>query len=108
MSKIFYIPSIGDQIVLDRDWQVTITNENRNRKFIKKVFDSAVKSRLYLETIPANTILQIERIYIRKGKKDFDSVTFKIVSCPDQTYDKHRFWVSLKTCNDSLFFHKNS
>jgi hypothetical protein len=48
-------------------------------------------------TIPAGTILSIDRIYIRTTKKDYDSITFRI----HKTKDKPacRFWAPLAEAN---------
>jgi hypothetical protein len=33
-------------------------------------------------TLPANSILRIDRIYIRRGKDEYDSITFTVDDCP--------------------------
>lgn len=35
-------------------------------------------------TLPAGTVLQVDRIYLRKGSEDFDSLTFLLVDSPDE------------------------
>lgn len=60
--------------------------------------------------IPAGTVLQLDRIYVRKGKEEFSSLSFLIVSSPDArlgpvpgtkgfTKGKKRFWAKLDDCN---------
>ncbi|MNV33655.1 hypothetical protein D3C71_1250320 [compost metagenome] len=61
-------------------------------------------------TIVAGTELQLDRIYVRKGKEDFSSLSFMVVSSPDKrlspnpatkgfTKGKKRFWAKLDDCN---------
>lgn len=47
-------------------------------------------------TLVKGTILKIDRIYIRKGNKDFSSITFWIKS---GEYKGQRFWAKLSDCN---------
>lgn len=63
-------------------------------------------------TIPAGTVLIVDRIYIRKGLEEFNSVTFRIDDCPDdrlrpkkrkgQFKGQARFWAKLKDVNGIL------
>ncbi len=79
-----YIPSIGDEICLTKDWTFRLWNECRNESLMEFIGDTRRATYGYLEeeynsiacTIPAGQILKIDRIYIRKNKEDFDSVTF--------------------------------
>lgn len=60
-------------------------------------------------TLPAGTVLSVDRIYIRKGVGDFDSITFLITDCPDKRFAPKkargflpggcRFWVKLDEAN---------
>lgn len=52
-------------------------------------------------TLPRGTELAIDRIYIRKGNPDYDSITFIVKSTPDKRFKsrKPRFWVKLKDAN---------
>lgn len=61
-------------------------------------------------TLPKDTILNVDRIYIRKGASDFSSISFFIESCPDLTLNpltnskgvkkgKKRFWAKLEDVN---------
>lgn len=59
-------------------------------------------------TLPAGTVLVVDRIYVRKGSKDFDfdSVTFRIKECPAgdlmsrrPKYRAIRFWAKLEDVN---------
>jgi hypothetical protein len=75
-----YIPSIGDIIRLTQDWEFNLYAEDRNSTLMEIVGDkrdpwddrdTAIKV-----VIPAQAELKIDRIYIRKGQDEFDSVTF--------------------------------
>lgn len=78
-----YIPSVGDEIRLLADWSPAIHDEPRNASILEFFqvpgFDPSKWNNNLPPTkvvIPAGEILKIDRIYIRKGKDDFDSVTF--------------------------------
>lgn len=47
-------------------------------------------------TLGVDTILKVDRVYIRKGAKDFSSLTFFIKSGP---YKGARFWAKLNEVN---------
>ncbi len=59
-------------------------------------FDSATNLQLHYRndnldqsfevTIPKGTVLQITKMYIRNGGWDEDSITFKILECPDARF----------------------
>lgn len=62
-------------------------------------------------TLPAETVLILDRLYIRKGAGEFDSLTFMVENAPDGFFKhppkkkneafgrKPRFWASLTDCN---------
>lgn len=56
-------------------------------------------------TLPVGARLKVDRIYIRKGSPEFDSVTFSIVknTIPNFTSGKARFWTSLDDTNNIKF-----
>jgi len=67
-------------------------------------------------TIPVGTILKVDRIYIRKGAKDYSSITFfanmpAVESLRTKNYKKTkkekkkavRFWAKLSVCNEIEF-----
>lgn len=59
--------------------------------------------------LPVGTVLSVDRIYIRKGVGEFDSITFLISDCPDKRFAPKkargflpggcRFWVKLDQAN---------
>lgn len=81
-----YIPRLGDEIKLTSDWTFDLYCEDRNDTMITKfnvdlgqvpgkswyhLHDKSVKC-----TVPAGSILKIDRIFIRKGAQEYDSITF--------------------------------
>ena len=61
-------------------------------------------------TLPINTILKVDRIYIRQGAGDFDSITFVVEDCPITELKSKktgglykgkqlRFWAKLEDVN---------
>lgn len=66
-------------------------------------------------TLPAETVLRVDRIYIRKGAEDYSSVSFNVISCPLEhltpakeggsfpKYQKRRFWAKLDDVNKIEF-----
>jgi hypothetical protein len=88
-----YIPSIGDQIQLTQDWNFSLQNESRNSTLWEIATGEEMKDEWHWVDIndsskgrvgkivipviiPVGEILKIDRIYIRKGMDDFDSITF--------------------------------
>lgn len=101
--KQLFIPTIGSELILAADWSFKVFNETRNETLIRwmgKVVPSATrysafplgeepradprdyewyeksKARFITCTLPKGSVLRVDRIYIRRGLKDFDSVTF--------------------------------
>lgn len=65
-------------------------------------------------TLPAGTLLSIDRIYIRKGSSDYSSVTFWVKGFGEvemksrygdskKKWKSQRFWVKLSDCNKIEF-----
>lgn len=78
-----HIPSIGDEIVLAADWHFILHDESRNATLFTFLNIPGYNPNTWYNNmaptpviIPAGEKLKIDRIYIRKGKDDFDSVTF--------------------------------
>jgi hypothetical protein len=78
-----YIPRLGDIIRLTQDWAFDLYNEDRNSSMMKQVADTRDIGRSWNNTltsiraiVPAGEQLKIDRIFIRKGAAEFDSVTF--------------------------------
>lgn len=83
-----YIPRLGDSIKLAADWTFQLYDEERNSTLMEVIGDTRDTGWFFNKqltsipcTIPAGTVLKIDRIFIRKGSPDFDSITF---SWPDR------------------------
>ena len=113
MKKIkIFIPTIGAKLKLAKGWTFDLHDERRNDRFLKAIGHEKlglgyryspggpkVASEI---TLPKGTVLTVDRIYIRKGSSDFDSITFNILkgSCPKKPeLEKTRFWVKLSDVN---------
>lgn len=122
----FFIPTIGTTIKIIKDTPVTIWVEHRNLKFLEKIVPGYPIGRLcwckltenvptamkwvqrkkwydyYTEyTIPKDTILIVDRVYIRKGKdmKEFDSITFRVEKQKGSKLTG-RFWLKRSDVNN--------
>jgi hypothetical protein len=84
-----YIPEIGDTFKLSNDWTFNCIQEYRNQEFLKN--NNLVAGNV---TLSKDCILKVARIYIRKGNKDFSSVTFFVKG----TYNG-RFFARLEDVN---------
>lgn len=79
---------------------------NGTYEYSQKIFNIIVDIKLPAISLPKGTELKIDRIYIRKGKDDYSSVTFYIEDCPDKTFvpkKKIRFWAKLSDVNTIMF-----
>ena len=117
--KTFYIPTLGTEVVLAQDWTFTVINDHRNLTLIE-TFNLAgpkepddwsyyplgggwnSRSRHHATitaqaTLVKGTRLVIDRIYIRKGNKDFDSLTFRVLKT--KTQKGFRFFAKLDDVN---------
>lgn len=115
-----YVPACGDRLTLAKDWKFTLYLEHRNVKFAQaqgllqdkspRFYDcwSHVGGYKTLEcTLPAGTVLECDRVYIRTFNKaaksdesDFDSITWKVVGTKKT---EGRFWAKLRECNQIEF-----
>jgi len=87
--------------------------ERRNFDLWKELVDPDVESRWKLYSyrreevenavgiiLPIQTILKVDRIYIRKGLPDFNSITFWLEESPLlKIKKKKRFWTKLADAN---------
>lgn len=116
----FNIPEIGDQVTLKTDWTFDLYDEHRNKSLIKRK-NICFPKVLYPHkgmvnfTIPHGTILQVDRIFIRKDMSDYSSLTFYVIDSPDidlrpignipnvitsfSVGKIVRFWAKLSDCN---------
>lgn len=127
MNMKMYIPEIGDSIKLTSDWTFDLYNEYRNDSVgplfglpenyshieDTKRYDVYKKTGVFPEeetivtsvTLPAGTILKVDRIYIRKNNEEFSSLSFFITetSLPGFTKKRYRFWAKLADVNNMEF-----
>jgi hypothetical protein len=107
-----HIPEIGTQYRLTADWTFNLYFEYRNRGFGEALgitppirtprypgdtgprYAWTQESKFTSVTLPAGTVLQVDRIYIRKGNEEFSSLTFRVVGKRNQ-----RFWAKLSDVN---------
>ena len=76
----FNIPELGTKITLAEDWSFPLHHEYRNSTLLEIIGQPYSWSRQdnvsTLVTLPKGTLLTVDRIYIRKGAKEFSSLTF--------------------------------
>ena len=110
--KIF-IPTVGTKLVVVEPWTFTLHDEYRNFDFWTDMTGKEPPRHKYSDgwsskyaggaapipiTIPIATILQVDRIYIRKGNSTYDSISFKVLA--GSPIRKGRFWVKLHEVNE--------
>jgi len=105
-----FIPAIGTRLRLNKPWQFPLHDEHRNRAFwaemapnasapSKHAWDPPTGGILNL-TLPAGTLLSVDRLYIRKGQSGFDSITFRVLK--GSAIPTGRFWAKLDDVNKGL------
>lgn len=108
-----FIPSIGDKLKLTSDWEFPCFTEYRNTCLVE-ILRPDVKLpqqrwnydglQTVAITFPKGTILRVDRIYIRKGKQEWDSVTFVVAFHPEAEAKGIkkvlRFWAKLVDVNE--------
>ncbi len=106
----FFIPEIGTKLKLTRDWTFPLHYETRNVTTFQALQIPFIGEKKWwgwnllgnteefaLATIPAGLILNVDRIYIRKGNSGFSSVTFW-TTIPERK-NRFRFWAKLADVN---------
>lgn len=112
MPKL-YIPALGDHIQLTTDWTFLLFPEYRNETLyahlgLEYPRTQRIDAKPTRVTLPAGTELGIDRIYIRRGNKEFDSITFNLLGVPTQKLrygakTRVRFWAKLAAVNTIEF-----
>ena len=108
-----YVPSIGDSIILTKDWSFSLEDEYRNDT-LYDFLTGKPRARDWTRwqsrpggaingNLPAGTVLTVDRIYIKKGRADYNSITFMVKKTPFYKKGKLRFWVKLKDANEIEF-----
>ena len=114
-----FIPACGDRITLTQPWNFLLYLEHRNTKFAEAFldwkpgphdswgsYDKDQKLKNTPASLPAGSILECDRVYIRTFNKsrihdgdDYDSITWKLIK-KDKAAKNGRFWVKLHECNN--------
>lgn len=124
---MLFVPELGTLLTLWGPWEFTLYPEHRNRKLGEKLgfyknnhwvikgiegrnsysahdWDRENERWVFHDewniTLPADTILRVDRIYIRKGNKEYSSMSFWI---KNGEYKGARFWAKLEECNQIIF-----
>ena len=109
----FFVPEIGTKLLLVEDWSFTLYRERRNSGFFDQLgydFTSrdwySRKPGAYEMTLLKDSILVVDRIYIRKGIKEYSSLTFNLrkggrAFHNGETHEMKgvRFWAKLADVN---------
>jgi hypothetical protein len=103
------IPSIGDEFVLKYEWKFDLYHEWHNHEFFDYLgigeqygpqYTDGVITNSVPVTLPAGMGLKVYRIYIRRGKKNFDSITFIVThDAEGKKVKRQRFWAKLSDIN---------
>jgi len=124
-----YIPQLAERITLLAPWEFTVYGEERNLGLLKnlvaqgvlseadavKGFSSSYASSKSPKTLddvyygnnnpvakvvlPPGAVLSVNRIFIRQGSAEYNSVTFNLLSTPRHTWKRARFWAKLHDVN---------
>ncbi|WP_434715626.1 hypothetical protein [Paraburkholderia sp. A3RO-2L] len=114
MSLQLFVPPLGTKLRLVEPWDFSLFNERRNATLMALLGDTRKLEYHDVEgipaTLPAGTVLIIDRYYIRHGLDEFDSVSFRMqgVSAEAKTYSfsakatrrQVRFWAKLPDVNN--------
>lgn len=123
-----FIPRIGNKITLSKPWKFKLHDEYRNEKFWQALLGNPQRTIYYYGyhpayhesavqtpttnhrgtkkadpvdvTLPKGTVLQVDRIYIKKGQPSYDSLSFVVTK--GQSVPPGRFWASLDEVNNTL------
>lgn len=109
-DKVFFLPEIGTKLRLSEDWEFDLYPERRNDKFFPQIgLNISVwgpRREPYRVKVLRDSMLTVDRIYIRKGAKDYSSVTFYIRKGAKVEYNGGlyimkgaRFWAKLHDVN---------
>ena len=102
------IPQYGDDHANREAWRVF--NDQKEEWFKEKIEDGTIIKDVLPVRIPRGSKLVVDRIYIRKGAKDFSSISFflkgheKVKTLPRHSWHQPqtrpvRFWAKLDDCN---------
>lgn len=107
-----FIPKLGTEIVLTKDWKFTLMAERRNKRLWELVNDNPIPTRpmgvpfnqcfrpTTLVTLMTGSRLKIVRIHIQKDQQEHDSVTFRGKVDWMGVVRSVRFWARLDDVNN--------
>lgn len=105
-----FIPTVGTVLRLTENWQLYLYAEYRNAALFSIFVNPEINRNNFYRYYPYNcnsavpillpkgSVLTIDRIYIRKNLKSFDSVSFRL-KCEDLKIKNKRFWAKLDDVN---------
>lgn len=97
-----FIPRVGDKIKLNENWNCSIESEYRNDKIFDALGiqrDNSVQGTAISISMPKDTVLRVDRLYVRAPASQYDSITFTVESSPLPGIEKARFWVKVTEAN---------
>ena len=107
-----FVPTIGAKLCLEKDWEFSLFYEHRNSDLVKifnlKPNDNNLdnwrwyhdnKDKSSKVTLPKGTVLTVDRIYIRKNAKEYDSLSF-VIKKEKGANIYGRFWAKLIDVNN--------
>lgn len=113
-----FVPSCGDRIKLTADWKFRLFLEYGNRNFgVQRNTNLTLQDFDHYDfkgdnvdcVLPAGTLLECDRVYIRTNSKQialpdatYDSITWRVVT-DGKAKMKDRFWVKLADANKIEF-----
>jgi len=107
-----FIPTIGTVLTLDKNWEFDLHEEYRNEAFWKLIFPNVPfastwqnPQRVKKFCLKKGSSVRVDRIYIRKNKEEYDSITFVLThDASGEIKKRPRFWVKLTDANQ-MFCH---
>lgn len=97
---LLFVPPLRTRFLLLEDWTFDLYSEYRNRALIDHFgypYSTGGARSSVKATLPAGTVLSIDRYYIKNGASEYDSVTFR--ASFDGVKASKRFWAKLADVN---------
>lgn len=97
------IPIVGDKIKINKNTDIVLKNISQNVIFLKKYDEKEINIKQFNKNehnilIPKDTVLTIDRVYIRQGSSsEYNSITFKVNG--DDNLPNGRFFISIAEAN---------
>ena len=83
-------------------------DKDNHRRYKQELYELQQRQSWAPVTLLKDTVLKVDRIYIRKGISEYSSITFYVWSKPgpvaaNASKKKSRFWAKLADCNNIQF-----